>query len=310
MEAVLRRSGDGGPRQTRESVVTIGNFDGLHLGHQRLIKVLMEEKLRLHSGATTVVLSFYPHPGVVLGKAASLPQITTLRQELRILGELEVDTLHLLHFTKKFSALSAEDFIRQVLVENLNARTLIIGPDARVGHNREGDPNFIRSEFQRLGRRCVEVEFVPDGDAPISSRRIRDEIQLGQVESARRLLGRPFVYSSRVIHGERRGRSIGFPTANLLLNAQVLPKTGVYAGRVAVHGKTFGCVTNIGTRPTFDGKKVSVETHLLDYAGPEVYGARLEVEFWFRIRDERKFASPEELRTQIAADVTEARRRL
>lgn len=292
----------------RPTAVTFGNFDGIHLGHQRLMSAVTEEQRRLGSDALSVVVSFYPHPGLVLGKAPRLPNITTLRQDLEILSQLGVNALYLVHFTPRFAALSAQEFINQVLLRTLNTQSLVVGPDARCGHNREGTPEYLQREFDRRGLVCRRVEFVESGSVAISSRRIRAAISEGAVSEAQALLGRPFCYASKVVHGDARGKQLGFPTANLHPNAQVVPAHGVYAVRAEFRGAVYPAVVNIGTRPTFQGSGVRIEAHLLDYGAGDFYGERLSLRFVERLRGEQKFDSLEDLRTQIRNDIASARR--
>ncbi len=294
----------------RACAVTLGNFDGLHLGHQQLLRAVAEEKKRLGPGACSVLVSFYPHPGVVLGKAPRLPQITTSRQKLRFMSEFGIDIFHAIRFTKEFASLTAQRFIEEILIQRLNTRTLVIGPDARVGHNREGTPEFIKAALGSLGRSCREIPFLAESGEVISSRRIRSLIEGGELQIAEKMLGRPFTYASTVIAGDQRGRQIGFPTANLHVNRQVLPRPGVYAGFAEVPQGVFKFVGNIGMRPTFSGKGLQLEAHLLDFPGDSLYGGHMALQFKARLRDEIRFAGIEELRAQIVNDIANARRML
>ena len=286
-------------------VGAIGNFDGVHLGHQALLGRVRD---RVAGGGTGVAISFYPHPMVVLRRAERLPLLTTLRLKLQALGEAGVALLYLIHFTPRFSRRSADEFIEETLWGTLGLSHLVIGPDARVGVDRSGTAEYLVERFQRSGRSAEIVPFVQSGGETISSRRIRQLVSGGQVDEAARLLGRPFTLDSLVITGDRRGRQLGFPTANLKPNRQVTPERGVYATRTILNGTSWASVTNVGVRPTFGGERLAVETHLLEYTGPEFYGAEVEVAFIERLRGEQRFSGIEELKSQIGRDIAAARR--
>lgn len=307
MGTILRRHGSLGATVTGPTAVTIGNFDGLHLGHRSLISEVVREKTALGADALSVIVSFYPHPGEVLGKAAHLPRITSLHQKLAILSDWGVDLLYLVHFTAAFSKVSAKQFVDDLLISKLNVSTLVIGPDARVGHKKEGTPEFLVRELDRHRKRCRIVSFVDSEGSAVSSRRIRSLIEDGNVEQASLLLARPFAYRSRVVEGDQRGRTLGYPTANLLPNEQVVPRNGIYAARVRVGNTHYSAAVSVGVRPTFNGQGVKIEAYLLDYPGGDLYGKTIEVAFIARIRDELTFSNAAELKSEIERDVVKVR---
>lgn len=284
-------------------VATLGNLDGVHCGHQALLAELRRAK----AGGSSVVVTFYPHPGRVLGKMPEIPMLTPLRERVGILSTFEVDLFYLIHFTPVFSRLSAGTFIDDYLIARLGVEHLFVGPDARIGADREGDIDFIRRHMESRGRAVTVVPFVELGGERISSRRIRTVVSAGDMGAAAQLLGRPYRLVGTVIGGDRRGRTIGFPTANLTVGKRALPAHGVYAGWASLADRRYPVVVNIGVRPTFGGQRPTVEAHLLDYAGDDFYGARLSVDFATRLRSEMRFASVADLVAQIGADVVAAR---
>jgi len=292
-------------------VACLGNFDGLHLGHQKLLARLSEHKtLAGEKGADVMsaLISFYPHPFKVLSGQKISGCLTTLRQKLRLLSSWGCDVLYLIRFTPELSRFSARDFIFRYMVEGMNVNSLVLGPDARLGHRREGTPEVIASLMAEKGRGVEVVEFLTCKGERVASRSIRKLLEGGKVEQAARLLGRNYSLDGRVVEGRRCGTSLGIPTANLAPMRQVLPARGVYATRVAAGGRIYGAATNVGVAPTFGGSRLTVESHLLDFEGTELKGTRMEVEFVARIRDEEKFPDTGALRQRIAADVEKIRK--
>jgi len=291
--------------------VTIGNFDGVHTGHQEVIRQLkaLVEEAAVDSAAPgrVVVISFYPHPGVVLGRAESIPLITPLRLKCSLLSEMGVTDLILLRFTPRLAKLSAAEFLDYYLLKVLRVTHAVLGPDTALGRNREGGREFIEQHLRKAGVIVESVPFREDLGARISSRRIRQLIEQGEVEQAGQLLGRSYTLIGRVIKGDSRGRLLGSPTANIAPGSQIMPGNGVYASVVRVtQGGQFPAVTNIGVRPTFGAHGVSVESHLLGFTG-DLYGQRIEVGLVAKIRDERRFASAAELSAQIKMDISRAK---
>jgi riboflavin kinase/FMN adenylyltransferase len=290
------------------SVLTLGNFDGAHLGHQAIIGRAVERAREL--GAQSVALTFEPHPVAVLAPDRAPPPIQTLRERLVSLRDLGIETTVLERFTLAFSALEPEAFVRDFLLRHIELRHAVVGYNVNFGRHRAGSADTLRALGEGLGFGVDVVGPVvaPDDGEQVSSTRLRDLLAAGDVATARQLLGRPHALRGRVVVGDRRGRTLGFPTANLHLRAGLLlPPDGVYAVLVRVDGGHRAGVLNIGVRPTFGGRRRTVEVYLLDFAG-DLYGRWLVVELIARLRGEAAFRGPEELRAAIAADVATARR--
>jgi riboflavin kinase/FMN adenylyltransferase len=301
---VVRLDDRAAPRLTL-ATVTIGNFDGLHRGHQALVGTVVAHA-RSNSG-TAVVLSFDPHPARVLAPERAPAALTTPDQKRELLAELGVDVLAELPFTAALAALAPEDFVERVLVWTLQARHVAVGEDFRFGRRRSGDSALLARLGEQAGFSFEAVAPVRVGGLPVSSSRVRDALAAGDVDAARLLLGREYFVDARVVRGDGRGRTIGVPTANLESANEILPSRGVYAGRLRLQdGSWRPAVVNRGLRPTFDGEGETVEAHLIDFAG-ELYGHEVRLAFVARLRDERRFAGPEALVAQIAEDVRRAR---
>jgi riboflavin kinase/FMN adenylyltransferase len=293
------------PQGWPSPAVTIGNFDGVHRGHQALIQAAARRAGE--QGGRTVVLTLDPHPARLLDPEGAPATLTTLDQKSELLGGLGVDVFVVLPFTAELARLSGEEFVGGVLVEALGARSVVVGEDFRFGHRRRGDVSLLEELGGRHGFGVEALPPVLHEGLPVSSSRVRDVLARGQVEEARALLGRSFFIDGRVVEGERRGRTLGFPTANLATPNETLPLGGVYAARCRVpRGRWVPAVVNIGRRPTFGGNGVSVEAHLLDFEA-DLYGAELRIEFVGRLREERRFDGPEALVAQIGEDVSRAR---
>jgi riboflavin kinase/FMN adenylyltransferase len=288
-------------------IATLGNFDGLHLGHNQLFKRVSEIAGGLRRDAEkkilTGALSFYPHPAVVLGKAPRVPMLTSKRQKQGLLPEKGIDFFCIMRFTRELAEVLASDFCENILRDLFHVHTLVIGEDAAVGKDREGNVDFLRHHLPALGIQVEVVPFLQVDGARISSGRVRESLLSGDVDKASRLLGRCYSVDSKIVPGDGRGRTIGFPTANL-------HTTGVYAVRVRTSAGIFPGVVNIGVRPTFNGVGERVEVHILDAIEPPDYGDRIEVLFVQRIRDEKKFDSIDALKAQITLDVTRAKQLL
>ncbi|PIE61438.1 MAG: riboflavin biosynthesis protein RibF [Desulfobacterales bacterium] len=291
----------------KNAVVTIGNFDGVHKGHQTLLSQSIEKAKELKG--TSVAMTFEPHPLRALG-ISSPPLITRHDQKLELIEQSGVDVLLCIPFDKEFAAISAQDFIEKILIEKLGTKAVIIGQDYSFGKNRSGTVELLRTAGIHLGFETIVVDWVNDtktGKERISSTRIREIVMKGQVEKAMRYLGRHYQIRGKVIKGRNRGASqLGFPTANIKLHDELCPKLGVYAVTVETDYGHHKGVANIGYSPTFGDQKFTIEIHILDFKG-NLYGTRIRVNMVARLRDEAKFNSIDELSQQIEADIHKAK---
>ncbi len=285
--------------------VTIGNFDGVHRGHQALVRETVAHARA--AGGAAVALTFDPHPARVLAPDRVPPALSTPAQKAELLEALGVDTLVVLPFTRAVAGLSPDAFARDVLAVALGARHVVVGETFRFGHRQAGDAAILARLGGALGFTVQAVAPVLDDGRPVSSSRVRDALAAGDVAHAAALLGRAYFLDGTVVEGDRRGRTIGVPTANLETDGALLPARGVYAGPCRLpDGRAALAVVNVGQRPTFGGRTVTVEAHLVDFAG-DLYGAHLRQSFAVRLRDEQRFPGVEALVAQIRRDVELAR---
>ena len=293
-------------RGHRGGAVTIGNFDGLHRGHQAVLRQL--HSYALQHQLTTTVMTFEPTAQEYFTPQTAPARLQRLRDKLTLLRTQEVDQVLCLRFDRHLAELSAGDFVQRILVDGLDVRYLVIGDDFRFGKERKGDFAFLQTEGERHGFDVVSTGTFLEDDDRVSSTRIRQALAEGDLHTAARLLGRPYSIGGRVAAGQQRGRTIGFPTANIHLHRVMTPVNGVFAVRVHCLGpEPVQGVANVGTRPTVDGSYRVLEVHLFDFAA-DIYGRHLEVEFCDRLRDEMKFESFEALKRQIESDAMQARR--
>jgi riboflavin kinase/FMN adenylyltransferase len=297
------------PADATGAVLALGNFDGVHRGHQTVIAAAGAVARRL--SAPHGVLTFEPHPRQVFRPQDAPFRLTPLRVKAHELEALGVDLLFSLHFDKEFAQRSAENFVDEILLAALEVRHVVVGYDFVFGRGRAGTVEFLQDMGARRGFGVDVVAAVAEGSAEvISSTRIREHLVAGRLADAALLLGRPWEIDGRVEHGDARGRTIGFPTANVMLGEYLRPAAGVYAVRVGIERgqatEWHDGVANIGTRPTVGGTDLRLEAHLLDFSG-DLYGAHVRVALLDFIRPERKFASFDELKQQIAADAALAR---
>lgn len=286
------------------TVVTIGNFDGVHLGHREIFRHVVGAARARQAAAT--VITFEPHPLRLLAPALAPPRINTPREKVRLLRASCIDLLVILPFTRTLSRLSAGDFVDGLLVEKLGVRHLVVGYDYAFGRNREGDAAFLAAAARRHGFTLEVLEPLRTGGEAYSSTRIRQALQQGDVAGVVGVLGRHFTLDGKVVGGAGRGRRLGFPTANLATEKELLPREGVYAVRVRHQRRMYDAVVNLGRRPTFAGDEPTLEIHLLDFSG-DLYGARLRLYFVARLRDEQRFPSPAALQVAVRADIERAR---
>jgi riboflavin kinase/FMN adenylyltransferase len=293
-------------RLDRPSVVTIGVFDGVHRGHQHLICELVSEARS--TGRLAVAITFFPHPDVVIRGWTGRYYLTTPEDRAALLAQLGIDYVVTLSFDDQLRQIRAADFVDQLL-RHLNMSALWVGSDFAMGYKREGNIDFLRLEGSAKGFQLEVIDLIVNDHAAISSSAIREALLAGRVERARDLLGRSYAVSGEVVHGEARGRRIGFPTANIAVWDQlIIPANGVYAGWASLDDEPerFMAVTNVGVRPTFNGDSVTVEAHLLDF-DRDIYGRRLHFTFEHRLRSEMRFGGIAQLIDQIKRDVEAGR---
>jgi riboflavin kinase/FMN adenylyltransferase len=288
----------------RPTVLTLGVFDGLHLGHQLIVRTVVERARE--TGAVPTVITFDPHPRAVLHPESAPPLLQTLDQKVEGFGVLGIEQTIVIRFDEEFSRTRAEDFLRDVVKERLHAKEVYLGRGFAFGHDREGNIELLRRVSRELGFFADEVPEIQVRNQRVSSSRVRGLLAEGKVNLARRLLARPYGVEGRVEHGAERGSGLGFPTANLHPKNRVIPRNGVYVTGALIDGQWRRSVTNVGLRPTFGGDtEPSVETFVMNWEG-DLYGDVVRVRFLHRLRDERKFASIEELKAQIENDVKRA----
>jgi len=301
-----------GPVAVEACALVIGNFDGVHRGHQSVLTEAVQAARA--QGLVPSVLTFDPHPAAVVGGGAP-PVLTTLERRAELMGELGVERVYARRFDAEFASWGPERFARELVAEALRARVVVVGQNFRFGTKRAGDLALLRSLGAELGFEVRVHGIARDANGPFSSTRAREAIAAGTLDEAERVLGRPHSLSGVVVHGQERGRTINVPTANIAPVAEMLPLDGVYAVRAELledDGEVVplpGGVTNIGVRPTVDGTSRTVETYLLGFAG-DLYDQRLRVHLVARLRGEQKFAGLDELKRQIAVDCIQARRKL
>ena len=293
----------------KNAVITIGNFDGVHIGHQALFHEVVEKAESLDG--TSIVMTFEPHPVRVLKQNGHLHLITLYEQKVELIENSGVDVLICVPFTKEFAAISAKEFVEDVLLKSIGMKAIVVGKDYTFGKNREGDIDLLKTYAKKLGFEVVVADWIQtskNGPDRISSTRTRELVMAGKVDEAQKLLGRYYQLRGIVTAGRNRGgKLLGFPTANINLHDELCPKNGVYAVTVDCMGKTFQGVANIGYSPTFDDHVFSVEVHILDF-NENIYGQNIRVNFVHRIRDEEKFSNISELSDEIKKDIVKARK--
>ncbi|MGH9677917.1 MAG: bifunctional riboflavin kinase/FAD synthetase, partial [Candidatus Acidiferrum sp.] len=289
----------------RGSVLAIGNFDGIHLGHQSILRAVVSRAHALDAVATA--LTFDPSPRRVLRPESAPLRLSTNEQRMKWFHEVGLEAAVVMPFTLELARLAPEEFVEHFLVRDLRVRAVLVGENFRFGHNQAGDVRLLRDLGIRHHFEVVTIPPVLHRGEVVSSTVIRREVSSGDVTHAARLLGRPFALTGEVVTGTGTGRRFTFPTLNLAPEQELLPARGVYVTRTVFDGqaRSHGSVTNIGVRPTFNGSSLSVETHLLDFPG-EPTPKRIEVHFCKRLREEKKFSGPEELRAQISRDISAA----
>jgi riboflavin kinase/FMN adenylyltransferase len=298
-------------RPFERAVITIGNFDGVHIGHQALFYEVIE---RAHAmDGTSIAITFEPHPLRVLQKTVSPPLITMFEQKVELIERSGIDVLISIPFTLEFAAISAQEFVADLLVRRIGMKAMVVGEDYAFGKNREGNIELLNALAPRLGFEVIVTGMIRTVQGTlerISSTAIRELVQAGEMQQACRMLGRHFQIRGTVVAGrDRGGKLLGFPTANLKLEDELCPKAGIYAVMVEAQGRLLQGVANIGYSPTFDDGQFTVEVHILDFK-EIIYGQKIRINFIKRIRDEIKFPSLVALKNQIAEDAETARRLL
>ncbi|MDH3574615.1 MAG: bifunctional riboflavin kinase/FAD synthetase [Desulfobacteraceae bacterium] len=295
----------------KNAVITIGNFDGVHIGHQALFHEVIEKADTIDG--TSIVMTFEPHPVRVLKQNGHLPLITLYEQKIELIENSGVDVLICVPFTEEFAAISAKTFVEDILLKSIGMKAIVVGKDYTFGRNREGDIDLLKTYANNLGFEVVVADWIQTSKnwpGRISSTRTRELVEEGKVDEAQKLLGRYYQIRGVVTTGRNRGgRLLGFPTANITLHDELCPKNGVYAVAVDCMGEIFQGVANIGYSPTFDDNVFSVEVHILDF-NENIYGQKIRVDFVKRIRDEKKFSNISELSDQIKKDIVKARKTL
>ncbi len=289
----------------RGCVATLGNFDGVHLGHQAVIGQRAEKAAVLH--LPTLVILFEPQPQEYFQPQSAPARLNRLREKLKAMQRYSVDRVLCLRFDARLAAMPAEEFIQRVLIDGLGVRYVVAGDDVRFGKDRRGDGAMLQAAGHAQGFQVVPMPtFVLDGER-VSSTRIRTALAAGDLDTAARLLGRPYRMCGRVAHGDKRGRTIGIPTANLHLHRQATPVKGVYVVEMfGLEREPLAGVANVGTRPTVDGTRTLLEVHVFDF-DQDIYGRYVAVNFLHKLRDEQRFATFDELKTRIYRDLDEAR---
>lgn len=293
------------PSEGPPAAVALGVFDGVHLGHRAILDAAVSRAGK--TGTRPVACTFDPHPREVLHPGRAPSPITTLDERLALIGQTGIETAVVLRFTQELAAMEPEAFVADVLLARLRAREVVVGVNHRFGKGARGDAALLQALGRELGFSAHIVEPLSIGGVMVSSTAVRGALERGDVVGASQLLGRPYAVAGEVVQGAGRGRSIGFPTANLKLEGALLVPTGVYACRASIGGVPHPAVTNVGVRPTFGENSLAVEVHVLDFVA-DLYGQRMTLEFRAHLRDERRFESVEALKDQIARDVASARR--
>ena len=283
------------------AIVTSGTFDGVHIGHQKILNTLQD--IAAATGGETVLITYWPHPRLVLNPEAHIKLLTTFDEKSRVLEGFGLDHLIKIPFTKEFARTSSLDFIRNILVKGIGTHTLVIGYDHRFGHNREGNFESLKANAANYGFRVEEIPRQDVDNVGVSSTKIRKALWQGDIRTANAFLGWEYCLNGTVVPGAQRGRQIGFPTANIQINdpLKLIPADGVYAVRVILDNKLYRGMLNIGNRPTVDGAQHAIEVHILDFDG-NLYDRPIRIKMVERIRPEKRFADMNELREQLVKD--------
>ncbi|MGA1875668.1 MAG: bifunctional riboflavin kinase/FAD synthetase [bacterium] len=290
---------------TQNAIVTLGNFDGIHLGHQKILRLITGRARELR--VKSMVFTFEPHPLKILAPDRCPPLLTTFHEKMKLFQDSQVDIALCAHFTKEFASQHPEDFVRNILWEQLRAKEVFVGYNYAFGHGKKGGTALLEEISRQYPFRIKVVDEVRIAGEKVSSTAIRNYIQQGDLEKASLFLGRPYTLSGTVVHGSGRGKSLGYPTANIYAGSKLIPKFGVYLVRIHIQGRIYNGLANIGQKPTFGGSPPGVEVYIFDFQS-DLYQQRLEIELMRRIRDEILFPDKGCLTRQIKSDVSEAQR--
>lgn len=289
------------------SIITIGTFDGVHIGHQEIIKKLVKQGEK--NNCTSVILTFFPHPRMVLQQGTDLKLLTTLNEKISLLEKTGLEHLIIEPFTKDFSRLTAIDFVKNVLIKKLNLKKLVIGYDHHFGRNREGNFEQLQEYGSLYGFTVDEIPAQDIKDVSVSSTKIRKALLEGKIQKANSFLGYEYLLTGTIVHGKGLGKKNNYPTINIHIKEtyKLIPKPGVYVVKTNLDDQNVFGIMNIGFRPTVNGKHQTIEVHLLDFDA-DLYGETIQISIAYRLRDEQKFDTIDELFTQIKADEKQARK--
>lgn len=292
-------------KNTSKSIVTIGTFDGVHIGHQKIIKKLIKTAEERH--LKSIVLTFFPHPRMVLQKHTDIQLLNTIEERKALLYHFGVNDIYIQEFTKEFSELSAEDFVKTLLVDKLNTKHIIIGYDHQFGKNRSAGIDDLKIFGKQFGFEVDEISVQDVDDVAVSSTKIRNALYQGDIATANSYLGYSYFLTGTIIKGRGLGRQIDFPTANISIEEtyKLIPKHGVYVVKTSIGNRTVFGMMNIGTNPTVNGKEQSIEVHLFDF-NADIYAEKIQVELLHRLRDEHHFDSIDDLKNQLHQDKKDA----
>ena len=287
-----------------KSVITLGNFDGIHLGHQELVRMVIRRAREING--QSMVVTFRPHPLKVLAPETCPPLISIYEEKIQLFEKLGIDVLVKIPFSLHFAQMTPREFVKDVLCDTLGAKDIFVGYNYRFGKGREGTTQMLKQMGREFGFNVHEVEQISLNGEVISSTKIRQLLVAGEVEHAARLLGRPYAITGIVIKGDSRGKTLGFPTANIASKHSIIPSNGVYAVKLLARERCLDSIVNIGVRPTFDTKSLAIEVHVFNF-NEDLYGEEVTFFFMRRIREEKKFDTAEDLIVQIKKDIITAK---
>lgn len=290
--------------EIKNPVLTLGNFDGVHIGHREIFRQVVEKAKEI--GGTSIVYTFEPHPLRVVSPAKTPPLLTTFKKKMQLIAESGIDITVCADFTKRFAEQHPRDFAKDTLVGGIGVKEVFVGYDYTFGKGREGTITYLKKMGDEFGFKVTVIDAIMIDDQIVSSSLLRDTIEEGNLEKAKKLLGRHYSIEGKVVDGFKRGSMIGFPTANIDTAYDLIPHTGVYASKALIEGEFFAGVVNVGFNPTFHRDKLSVEIHIFDF-NKDIYGKEIEIFFIKMLRNEIEFGSAEELKKQIEKDISIAK---